>query len=208
MVREKIVDVEELKMDLASMIDVVFLLIIFFIMIPPKELDALLKSNLGKEGDQSVVTPKTTEPFSIDLRARALPGGEMETTVFFNQEKMFTMRSLSMEALDRLYASPQSEELLADLAALDEKRLDPMLSEPFAKLMRAMENSAAGAQEGKKTKVILHAASNVPFKLVLAILNVGAGAEFDNLQFTKPSQEIWNPRRPGHRFSDREGRRM
>ena len=54
-----------------------------------------------------------------------------------------------------------------------------------------MEDAAVGSPDGKDTDVIIDASSNVPFKIILAILNAGAGAEFPNLKFAAPSQDIW-----------------
>jgi hypothetical protein len=50
-----------------------------------------------------------------------------------------------------------------------------------------------GAPDGKETDVMIDASSSVPFKIILAVLNAGAGAEFANMKFMSPTAEIWKP---------------
>lgn len=192
----KEVDQEDVSLDMTSMIDVVFLLIIFFILMPPKEMEGQLQSYLPQEG-QSNTPPNPDEvpppKFNIALVATKVGNEEVSTQVNFNNRPVCSITSLSIPALDRIYALPDDEKQarLAKEAERDEKTLDPQISPDMRLLIQRMSDAAMGAPDGKKTDVIIDAASNVPFKVILAVLNAGAGAEFENIKFASPSQEIW-----------------
>jgi hypothetical protein len=120
-------------------------------------------------------------------------GDEVQTQVNFNNRPVCSIRSLSIGALDKIYALPdkQKEARLAKEGVRDKQTLDPQVSADMRLLIQRMSDAAMGAPDGKQTDVIIDAASNVPFKVILAVLNAGAGAEFENLKFASPSQEIW-----------------
>lgn len=191
----KKVDQEETNLDMTSMIDVVFLLIIFFILMPPKEMEGQLQSYLPQEGksDSSSPPPEPKPKFNITLVASEKGSEEVATQVNFNNRPVCTITSLSIPALDKIYALPEAEKQarLAKEAKRDEQSLDPQVSPDMRLLIQRMSDAAMGAPDGKNTDVIIDAASNVPFKVILAVLNAGAGAEFENLKFASPSQAIW-----------------
>lgn len=190
----KEVDQEETNLDMTSMIDVVFLLIIFFILMPPKEMEGQLQSYLPEDGKSDTPPPPNEDPppkFHLDLIS-AVQGEEVLTEIVFNGQKVCTLSSLSIDALDRIYNSPDKAQRLAQEADRDAKLLDPLQSADMKRLIQLMTDAAIGAPDGKETDVIINAAHNVPFKLILAVLNAGAGAEFENLKFASPSVDIWN----------------
>jgi biopolymer transport protein ExbD len=191
----KTVDQEETNLDMTSMIDVVFLLIIFFILMPPKEMEGQLQSYLPQDGAPSEPSePEDPKPkFNIALLATKKGTDEVATQVIFNNRPVCTITSLSIEALDRIYALPASEKLarLNKEGERDKQSLDPQVSADMRLLIQRMSDAAMGAPDGKNTDVIIDAASNVPFKVILAVLNAGAGAEFESLKFASPSKEIW-----------------
>jgi biopolymer transport protein ExbD len=192
----KEVNQEDVKLDMTSMIDVVFLLIIFFILMPPKEMEGQLQSYLPQDG----TPPESNEPppppkpkFNITLVAEPKGADEVVTTVNFNNRLVCTLTSLSIGALDQIYAMPTDDKniRLKAESERDKGMLDPTVSADMRLLIQRMSDAALGAPDGKDTDVIIDAAHNVPFKVILAVLNAGAGAEFKNLKFASPSQEIW-----------------
>jgi len=183
------VDQEETNLDMTSMIDVVFLLIIFFILMPPKEMEGQLQSYLPQLGSGGKPDEKQPEKvtFSIMLGA-AKQGKEVVTEVRFNNQPIGSFTTLSISELNRIYKLPerQKEELLAGEHKRDEEQFDPKLSDTLRRLLSRMIEAADGASLGRETDVMIDASSEVPFKSVLAVLNCGAGAKFKNLKFTAP----------------------
>lgn len=188
----KEVDQEETKLDMTSMIDVVFLLIIFFILMPPKEMEGQLQSYLPQDGQSETPPPKDEDPppkFYIDMIS-SVEGEEVKTAIKFNGAHITTLTSLSILALDVIYTLPtdQKNERLQKEMKRDEETLDPNVSPDMMALIKKMGDAAVGAPDGKDTDVIINATTNVPFKVILAILNAGAGADFKNLKFAAPDK--------------------
>jgi biopolymer transport protein ExbD len=186
------IDQEETKLDMTSMIDVVFLLIIFFILMPPKEMEGQLQSYLPQDGQSDSPPPKDEDPppkFYIDM-VSGLEGEEVKTAIKFNGALVTTITSLSIPALESVYALPseQKRKKLELEMERDRSMLDPNSSADMVKLIKMMGDAAVGAPDGKDTDVIINATTNVPFKVVLAILNAGAGADFKNLKFAAPDK--------------------
>jgi biopolymer transport protein ExbD len=188
----KEVDQEETSLDMTSMIDVVFLLIIFFILMPPKKMEGQLQSYLPQDGQSETPPPKDEDPppkFYIDMVSQ-VEGDKVKTQIKFNGGLVTTVTSLSIPALDKIYEMPseQKRKILEEEMANDEAMLDPNVSPDMMKLIKMMGDAAVGSPENKDTDVIITATTNVPFKVVLAILNAGAGAEFKNLKFSAPDK--------------------
>ena len=190
-------DYEETKQDMTSMIDVVFLLIIFFILMPPKHMEKQLQAYLPQDGSPPVPSnappPPPEAKFTITLSAQPQGNEEVSTTISFNNRPVCSVISLSISALDQIYAMGVSDKRnrLEKESKRDEKTLDPTRSADLHLLIQRMGEAALGAQKGKETKIIIDSDYNVPFKVVLAVINAGAGAEFTNISFASPSQDIW-----------------
>ncbi|MBF0196529.1 MAG: biopolymer transporter ExbD [Planctomycetes bacterium] len=188
-------EIEDVSMDMTSMIDVVFLLIIFFILMPPKEMEGKLESYLPATG-QSDPNDKPDEPpvtFSLQLEARSSGDKEIITEVRFNNSPVCEFTTLTIKELNKIYKAANKTELLKAEHDRDAKQFDPAQSQGIRRLIGRMTDAAANAPDGKDTDIMIDASSNVPFKLVLAMLNAGAGAEFPNLKFTAPTMSIWKP---------------
>jgi biopolymer transport protein ExbD len=191
----KEVNLEEFSMDMTPMIDVVFLLIIFFILMPPKEMEGQLQSYLPN--DSSAPPPPNQEQpppkFTITISSKKINTEEIETNVSFNSRPVCQFVTYSLDALNKIYSLPNSEksEKLDKEYKRDEGQFDPNFSSDIKLLIKRMEDAAIGSPDGNETDVIIDAAPNVPFKIILAILNAGAGADFPNLKFSAPSQDIW-----------------
>lgn len=188
------IDQEDISMDMTSMIDVVFLLIIFFILMPPKEMEGQLESYLPKSGG-SASSPSEEEPdvkFFLTLRS-SLDGEQVFTQVTFNNRPICNFETLSISALDQIYAMPkgQKQDRLAKEHERDEKQFHPQHSKKLADLINIMVEASKGAPKGLETDVMIDSSSNVPFKVVLAVLNAGTGANFKNLKFAAPDKSIW-----------------
>ncbi|MBF0243969.1 MAG: biopolymer transporter ExbD [Planctomycetes bacterium] len=185
-------DVEEVRLDFTPMIDVVFLLIIFFILMPPKEMEGQLQSWLPREGGSSASPDPLDQPFNLSLRSRA-NNEDIETEVFFNMKLVGVVRTLSLEALDKIYSDDKAskKQRLSQEYARDERELSPISPGTMQNLVKKMKLAAESAKEGVNTKVIIDVQPNVPFKVVLAVLNAGGGAQFSKLNFTAPPNSIW-----------------
>ncbi len=191
----KEVDIEDVNLDMTSMIDVVFLLIIFFILMPPKEMEGQLQSYLPNN-DSGKPPPTQEEPppkFTISIVSNNVGAEEIKTSVAFNSRPVCEFVTYSLAALDSIYNLPkdQKAEKLAKEYKRDENQFDPKFSDDIRLLIKRMEDAAVGSPDGKETDVIIDASAKVPFKIILAVLNAGAGAEFPNLKFAAPSQDIW-----------------
>jgi biopolymer transport protein ExbD len=194
----KEVDVEEVNMDMTPMIDVVFLLIIFFILMPPKEMEGQLQSYLPSDGGPPKDQQEQEEPppkFNITITSEPSGDKEVVSSITFNQRFVCQITSLSIDELDRIYQLPDSQKnsILKKEGERDKKSLDPIGSQDMRLLISRMEDAALGAPDGKETDVMIDASSSVPFKIILAVLNAGAGAEFANMKFMSPTAEIWKP---------------
>ena len=189
------VDVEETKQDMTSMIDVVFLLIIFFILMPPKQMEKQLQAYLPQDGapDQPQKDPPPPEPKFTILLTSEPKGDEVSTSIILNNKPVCKIVSLSIESLDKIYAMDvEPKRLRLDQESKrDEKTLDPLKSADLHLLIARLVDASLGSAKGKETTVIIDAAYNVPFKVVLAVLNAGAGAGFKNINFAAPSMDIW-----------------
>jgi len=196
----KEVDQEEVNMDMTPMIDVVFLLIIFFILMPPKKMEGKLESYLPQTGSGAASEPDVK--FYMVLRS-VVQGEDVITTVKFNNKRVCEFTTLSIPALDAIYALQSGpgdtagrrakEARLATEHVRDDNQFDPTTSEKVRILINKMVDAATGHEKGKEADVMIDASSNVPFKVVLSILNAGTGAGFNNLKFAAPDQKIWNP---------------
>ena len=189
-------DYEETKQDMTSMIDVVFLLIIFFILMPPKQMEKQLQAYLPQDGGPPPIDTKEPPPpepkFTILLTAEP-QGDEVSTAIIFNNRPVCKIVSLSIGTLDKIYAMGVEPKRLRleEESKRDEKTLDPLKSADLHLLIQRMSDASLGSAKGKETTVIIDAAYNVPFKVVLAVLNAGAGAGFKNINFAAPSMDIW-----------------
>lgn len=191
----KEIDVEDVNLDMTSMIDVVFLLIIFFILMPPKEMEGQLQSYLPSS-DSGKPPPNPEEPppkFTIMISSKKQGNEDIVTSVSFNNRPVCQFKTYSLAALDAIYGLPekQKQDKLGKEYKRDENQFDPKFSDDIRLLIKRMEDAAVGSPDGKDTDVIIDASPDVPFKIILAILNAGAGAEFPNLKFAAPSQDIW-----------------
>jgi biopolymer transport protein ExbD len=188
----KEVDQEEVSMDMTPMIDVVFLLIIFFILMPPKKMEGKLESYLPQSG--SGASAEEDVKFYMVLRS-AIQGDDVITTVKFNNIKVCDFTTLSIPALDSIYAMQKSAKSsrLANEHIRDDNQFDPKKSAKVRILINKMVEASSGHAKGKDADVMIDASSNVPFKVVLSILNAGTGAGFKNLKFAAPDKKIWDP---------------
>lgn len=191
------VDQEDVVLDMTPMIDVVFLLIIFFILMPPKEMEGQLQSYLPSTG-QSKDQKKPDEPtviFTVKLDSKESGKDEISTSVTFNTIPICVFKTLSIPALNRIYKLPKDkkEKRLDDEYKRDEEQFNPALSADMRNLISHMVDAAEGAPKKRETDVMIDADSNVPFKIVLSILNAGAGAKFTNLKFAAPDRSIFQP---------------
>jgi biopolymer transport protein ExbD len=194
------VDQEEVNMDMTPMIDVVFLLIIFFILMPPKKMEGKLESYLPQSG--SGASSEQDVKFYMVLRSQ-LQDNDVITTVTFNHKKVCEFITLSIPALDAIYnlqSGPNDrpgrkakDDRLAAEHKRDDGQFDPKKSSKVRVLINKMVEAANGDEKGKEADVMIDASSNVPFKVVLCILNAGTGAGFPNLKFAAPDKSIWNP---------------
>jgi hypothetical protein len=189
------VDVEDVKMDMTPMIDVVFLLIIFFLLMPPKEMEGQLQSYLpSEEGSSEPTEPQDPKPtFKLAITAEAEGQNKVVSSISFNQRFVCDISSWSIDYLEQIYLMPEAKRkaVLEAERKKDELRLDPLGSKEMRLLVTRMEDAALGAPDGRDTDVLIDAAPNVPFKIILAVLNAGAAGQFMNMKFTSPSEEIW-----------------
>lgn len=187
--------VEDSKFEFTAMIDVVFLLIIFFILMPAKEMDYRLEAHLPEKGSgETKLTPlKQDLSYQIKISAKNIGTDEVVTHVYFNQQPVCEFVTYSLKELDRIYNLPEKEKQ-AKLKAeyrRDEIQFHPVHSDEITRLMRRLENAIAGTLKGKKTQLIIDASPKVPFKVVMAILNATSGAGYENVSFRDPGQQIW-----------------
>ena len=188
-------EIEDVSMDMTSMIDVVFLLIIFFILMPPKEMEGTLESYLPSAGG-TPPPPTDDEPpvvFGMKLVSEKVGENEITTVVTFNNQVICDFTTLSIGELNKIYllGSVEKKDRLKIEHDRDSKQFDPHTSDKVRKLITKMSEAADNAPDVKNTDIMIDASSNVPFKVVLAILNAGAGADFPNLKFAAPSMAIW-----------------
>jgi len=186
---------EEVKLDLTSMIDVIFLLIIFFILMPSKEMEGQLEAYLPNDKVTDLTSPPPPQPTVYTINIQSKPHGESEilTEVQFNNRHVCEFTTYSIPALDKIYSLPKLEKqakLKSELSR-DKQQFSPKFSPGIRLLISRMEQATFGTQDGMDTDIIINASGAVPFKIVLAILNAGAGADFTNLKFAKPSPDIW-----------------
>lgn len=186
---------EDSKFDITAMIDVVFLLIIFFILMPAKEMDYRLEAHLPEKGkpETDPANPPLDLPLKIRITAEPIGSDEVVTHVFFNQQSVCEFVTYSLKELDRIYHLPKEQKRLKLKAEYrrDEVQFHPVHSDEIARLMRRLESAIAGSQQGKKTKLIIDASPEVPFKVVMAVLNATSGSGFENVSFRDPGQQIW-----------------
>ena len=193
----KNVELEEFSMDMTPMIDVVFLLIIFFILMPPKEMEGQLQSYLPNADSAAPHPQNQDQPppkFTISISSQKINGSEeIETSVHFNSRPVCEFITYSIDTLNKIYSLPsdQKQQKLDKEYKRDEGQFDPKYSSDIKLLIKRMEDAAIGSPDGKETDVVIDASADVPFKIILAILNAGAGADFPNLKFSAPSQDIW-----------------
>ena len=191
-------NVEEISMDFTSMIDVVFLLIIFFILMPNKSMEGQLQSYLPNAPSIQAKKDEVPPPiFNIVLTSR-MEGNEIKTSIQFNNSPIGEFTTLSVPRLNQIYEMDRAEKnaLLGEEYKRDEQQFDPNISPQIRSLISKMNDAALGVtgpNGAKKTDVMISASSNVPFKVVLAILNAGAGAQFENLKFVAPDNSIFKP---------------
>lgn len=189
----KLPDIEDVSVDFTPMIDVVFLLIIFFILMPPKEMEGRLQSYLPKEGGGKPPPGPPPITFGITLRSEKISNEEIETRVLLNQEFIDSFKTNTVEMMDRIFSMEgvEKEERLTAEYKRDEAQLTPADSDVLKKLNSKLRSAAEASPEKYNTDVIIDAESDVPFKIVLAILNSATGLGFEKLKFTAPPPEIW-----------------
>jgi biopolymer transport protein ExbD len=186
---------EESKLDITAMIDVVFLLIIFFILMPAREMDYRLEAHLPEKSiDKNSPTPKQDPTYQIKITTKNIGHDEVVTQVHFNQQPVCEFVTCSLQELDRIYQLPrvQKQARLKEEYRRDELQFHPVHSDEISRLMRRLEHAISGTLYGKKTKLVIDASPKVPFKVVMAILNATTGAGYENVNFRDPGQIIWN----------------
>lgn len=187
-------NVDELKLDLTAMIDVVFLLIIFFILLPQRNIEGQLESYLPNEG---TTKPKTDDPpetvFNIIMKSNLKGGDEILTSLSFNNMPMGDFVTKSTEALNAAYKldGKSKDAYLNNEYERDKLQFHPENSVIIRKLLESMVLAAKSSENLRETDILVDASSDVPFKVVLAILNAAAGANFTNLKFVRPPDGIW-----------------
>lgn len=189
-------DDSDLKLDITSMIDVVFLLVIFFIMMPAKEMEKQLPSHLPQTTPSvnKIDPPERDIDYTVKLTSRSINDQEILTRVFFNQRPVCQFTTYSLKELNRIYELPEEEKnsILEREQKRDHEQFDPKLSPGIRLLISRMDHASHHAIKGKDTNIVIDATMDVPFKVVLAVLNAGTGAGYKNLSFSKPGQEIWS----------------
>ena len=107
----KDIDVEDVNLDMTSMIDVVFLLIIFFILMPPKEMEGQLQSYLPSS-DSGKPPPNPEEPppkFTITISSSKIKMKIFAPKCFFNNRPVCQFTTYSLTALDAIYSFQRSK---------------------------------------------------------------------------------------------------
>lgn len=187
---------DEVKVEFTSMIDVVFLLLIFFMLIPIKEMEAKLETKVsGKKVDTEnieVEPPKVS--FQIDLKSE-VNGDEVLTRVSVNSSEVARLISPSPEKIKALEerGGEDWKRFVKRQRAKDMVQADPDISPELQKMSRVLLRAVVGAPEGLDTPVIIRSGPEVPFKWVMAVFNAGVGVNLKNLSFGAPGDEIWVP---------------
>lgn len=193
MARKKKVGLDDLKIDFTSMIDCTFLLIIFFLLMPMRELEGQLESYLPQEGrsDPTNEPPKTT--FTLIMKSSKLNDQELTTNVLFAGMSMGQFTTFTPEYLDHLYSLPMDQmrgKIMAE-EKRDKEQFDPGQSKVLKGLLDSMDKATKNAEEARNTDILVDASSDVPFKVVLAVINAAAGEKFTKLKFVAPDGNIW-----------------
>ncbi len=187
------VELEDLAIDFTSMIDIIFQLIIFFLLMPFKGMEGVLDSYLPNEGSAQQTTKNPPETvFNIILRSEpAGEPGKIATRLTFNNVPMGRdIITLAPETIAQMSSSAMRQALKEE-AKGDEEQLHPDRSTTFRDLLAALEKAARGSEKGHETSILLDANPRVPFKVVLAVLNCIKGGKYTKLKFIRPPDEIW-----------------
>lgn len=182
------------RIEFTALIDVVFLLLIFFMLIPIKEMEAKLETKVsGEKVDLEIKDPLDPKvSFNIHLQSQIEKQG-LITRVFFNGVELAQMLSPTQIEMDHL-----EEQGGVDWVAFkkqqyksDKVQTDPDLSPGLRALAVAIGNAIEGSPEGRHTSVVIRTEPQVPFKWVMAVFNVGVGMELTQLSFEAPGDDIW-----------------
>jgi biopolymer transport protein ExbD len=182
-------DNQECELDMTPMIDVVFLLIIFFILMPPKDKDWIIDAYLPSDRDG--VKKSEDVKFFIRLKAQEV-GQDVKSKIYFNNIYICEFKTLSITTLNEMYdihkkSNKPNDELLTRERERDKVQFDPIRSDGLRKLMLQMDDALLSYEVGKDVDVLIQSDGNVPFKVVMALLNAGKGGEYKNIKFAAPS---------------------
>ena len=163
---------------------------------------------------------KATNPsITVDGVSKTVPGDYVEVLIKFNnreiayvgeaaKERLITINPLYMEHLERIIQGqsglPQYESMgitktkaeadksliIKHAIGYDKEWFSPDNSKIFKKLRKAMIEASKGHEKGRDADVMIDANSEVPFKVILGLLNVGTAAKFPNLKFAAPRRNI------------------
>ncbi|MBF0199464.1 MAG: biopolymer transporter ExbD [Planctomycetes bacterium] len=184
---------EELSFNMTPMIDVVFLILIFFMLMPQKKVEGRLEANNPSTGGGGEAIDKLKDmEFNIRIKSKN-EGDKILSSLYFNQRLLGQFLSLNSKSIETIYNLPQDQKskALAAEHTSDTKQFNPDHAPILLNLMRQMESASFGSFEGKKTPILIDADANVPFKIVIAIMNACTGAKFKNMRFIQPGKDIF-----------------
>jgi biopolymer transport protein ExbD len=183
------------RVEFTAMIDVVFLLLIFFMLIPIKEMEAKLETQLsGKKMDS--IDSEPTDPkvvFHVELSS-AQVNEDVVTRVSVNSREVAQMNSPSLRKIGDLEEKGGKawRNFLEIQLKRDEVQASPS-SPNFLAVSKAIRKAVVGSPEGLETQVVISSGPGVPFKWVMAVFNAGLDVGLENLRLGAADEAIWTP---------------
>ncbi len=187
---DKEIDIEEMNFDFTPMIDVVFLLLIFFMLMPAKKMDKVLEASLPQHSGSGPNQPLMNK---LQLRAKEV-GDDIVVRVIFNNSNICEFKSFSKASLNEVYKLEENEmnKILTEQSRIDRLQFHAVTGTRIPHLINVIKESLKSTEKGFKTDVFIDADSKVPFKIIMAIINAGNASGVRNLKFKKPHNKIWN----------------
>ncbi len=172
---------EEDKLSFTAMIDVVFLMIIFFILMPVKAKEPVIENKFPQQGNQPPpfqILPKAR--YVIQLKAEEnLVSSKVRVRVIFSGQELGSLDIFDSTVDDAtLHMSPEQMKNY-------QNQFNPDLSPPINLCMIAIEKAVRG-QNKNDFEMILDADPIVPFQAVLAMINATYGAGYKDLKLMQP----------------------
>ena len=187
----KEIDIEDMTFDFTPMIDVVFLLLIFFMLMPAKKNDRVLEANLPQHSGVKPPAIKITN--KLKLRAKEI-GNILVTEVIFNNQQVCKFKSFSKASLKELYELGENQiiKVLAEQSKVDRLQFHAVTGNRIPRLINVIKENLKCTEKGYKTDIFIDADSKVPFKIIMAIINAGKAGRVRNLKFKRPDKSIWD----------------